>query len=211
LTSNFCWKYQYYPEQAAAGLLTNPSDLCRNIIETQLAFNGKSSRVLTPEMTKVRLTPIIEDAALGTWVNTRVTGSYKYFNHNGGNAGFCCTAIGCENSGILEEIANSVATVYHWKDYYIPERKVVIQVAPDILARYAGTYDLGGRTIKFKISPEGLLVNIIGDIYFNVLFTSKIEFFIREYRGYLKFLTDNENNVTGFFFNRMTAKKNVPK
>jgi CubicO group peptidase (beta-lactamase class C family) len=215
-------KYHIYPEQAAAGLWTTPSDLCRYIIETQLAFNGKSSGVLTPEMTKVRLTPIMEDAALGTWVNSRVSGSYKYFNHNGGNAGFCCTAIGCENSGdgvvimtntnadnsgILEEIANSVATVYHWKDYYIPERKEVIHVAPDILARYAGTYDLGGRTIKFKTSPEGLLVNIFGDIYFNVLFTSENEFFIREYRGYLKFLSDNENKITGFLFNGMTAKK----
>jgi hypothetical protein len=218
-------KYHIYPEQAAAGLWTTPSDLCRYIIETQLAFNGKSSKVLTPEMTKIRLTPIIEDAALGTWVNSRVTDSYKYFNHNGGNAGFCCTAIGCENSGdgvvimtntnsdnngILEEIANSVATVYHWKDYYIPDRKEVIHVSPDILARYAGPYDLGGRTIKFKTSPEGLLVNLFGDIYFNVLFTSENEFFIREYRGYLKFLTDNENNIIGFFFNGMTAKKITP-
>jgi CubicO group peptidase (beta-lactamase class C family) len=218
-------KYHIYPEQAAAGLWTTPSDLCRYIIETQLAFNGKSARVLTTEMTRIRLTPIMEDAALGTWVNSRVTGSYKYFNHNGGNAGFCCTAIGCENSGdgvvimtntnhdntgILEEIANSVATVYHWKDYYIPERKEVIQVAPDILARYAGTYDLGGRNIKFKTSPEGLLVNIFGNIYFNVLFTSENEFFIREFRGNLKFLTDSENKVTGFLFNGMTAKKIVP-
>jgi CubicO group peptidase (beta-lactamase class C family) len=218
-------KYHIYPEQAAAGLWTTPSDLCRYIIETQLAFNGKSSRVLTPQMTKIRLTPIIEDAALGTWVNSRVAGSYKYFNHNGGNAGFCCTAIGCENSGdgvvimtntnydnsgIIEEIANSVATAYHWKDYYIPDPKEVIHVTPDILARYAGKYDLFGRTIKFKTGSEGLLVNIVGDIYFDVLFTSENEFFIREYRGYLKFLTDNENNVTGFIFNGMTASKIAP-
>ena len=52
-------KYHIYPEQAAAGLWTTPSDLCRYIIETQLSLNGKSSRVLTPEMTKIRLTPII--------------------------------------------------------------------------------------------------------------------------------------------------------
>lgn len=215
-------KYHIYPEQAAAGLWTTPSDLCRYIIETQLAFNGKSSMVLTPEMTKVRLTPIIEDAALGTWVNSRVTGSYKYFNHNGGNAGFCCTAIGCENSGdgvvimtntnfdnngILEEIANSVATVYQWKDYYIPERKEVINVSAEILDRYAGTYDLGGRSIKFKTSTKGLLVNIFGDVYFDVLFTSENEFFIREYRGNLKFITNNDDKVTGLIFNGMTANK----
>jgi len=81
---------------------------------------------------------------------------------------------------------------------------------PDISARYAGTYDLGGRIIKFKTGPEGLLVNITGDIYFNVLFTSENEFFKREYRGNIKFLTDNDKNATGFIFNRMTAKKIAP-
>ena len=131
-------KYHIYPEQAAAGLWTTPTDLCRYIIETQLSYNGESSLVLSREMTRLRLTPVKDDAALGVFVNSRVTGSYKYFNHNGGNEGFCCTAIGCmndgkgvvimtnthyNNTGILEEIANSVATVYSWKDYYLPEKK----------------------------------------------------------------------------------------
>ncbi len=131
-------KYHIYPEQAAAGLWTNPSDLCRYIIDTQLSYNGVLSIVLTLEMSRLRLTTVMEDAALGVFVNSRVTGSFKYFNHNGGNEGFCCTAIGCLNAGegvvimtntdhdnnsILEEIANSVAIVYKWKDYYLPEIK----------------------------------------------------------------------------------------
>jgi CubicO group peptidase (beta-lactamase class C family) len=215
-------KYHIYPEQAAAGLWTTPSDLGRYIIETQLAFLGKSSKILSPEMTRIRLTPVMEDAALGTWVNSRVSGSYKYFNHNGGNAGFCCTAIGCENSGdgvvimtntnadntgILEEIANSVATVYHWKDYYLPEQKKVIAISHDLAARYAGTYELGDRIIKFRADDKGLQVNIFGNLYFDVLFTSETEFFIREYRGNLKFLADSDSHITGFLFNGATAKK----
>ena len=117
-------KYHIYPEQAAAGLWTNPVDLCKYIIETQLSYKGESSRVLSPEMTRLRLTPVLEDAALGTFVNSRVSGSLKYFNHNGGNEGFQCTAVGCRDNGegvvimtnsdngslIYEEIANSVAT-----------------------------------------------------------------------------------------------------
>ncbi len=58
-------KYHIYPEQAAAGLWTTPTDLCRYIIETQQAYNGKSSLVLTPEMTRLRLTPVKDDAASG--------------------------------------------------------------------------------------------------------------------------------------------------
>ena len=53
-------KYHIYPEQAAAGLWTNPSDLCRYIIDTQLSYNGVLTKVLTPEMTRLRLTTVME-------------------------------------------------------------------------------------------------------------------------------------------------------
>jgi CubicO group peptidase (beta-lactamase class C family) len=215
-------KYHIYPEQAAAGLWTNPVDLCKYIIETQLSYKGESAKVLTPEMSRLRLTPVLEDAALGVFVNSRVTGSFRYFNHNGGNEGFCCTAIGCLNAGegvvimtntdsfnssILEEIANSVATVYKWKDYYLPEIKKVVDVEPSVLNKYTGKYDMAGRTATFKMSDKGLLVNVSGDIYWKVYFTADSEFFIREYRGFYKFQTDKDNKVTGFIFNGITAKK----
>ena len=72
-------KYHIYPEKAAAGLWTNPTDLCKYVIETQLAWKGESNKVLSPEMTRFRLTPVIDDAGLGVFVNSRVTGSYKIF------------------------------------------------------------------------------------------------------------------------------------
>jgi CubicO group peptidase (beta-lactamase class C family) len=215
-------KYHIYPEQAAAGLWTNPTDLCKYIIETQLSYKGKSAKVLTPEMTRIRLTRILQDAALGTFVNTRVTGSSKYFNHNGGNEGFCCTAIGCLdegegvvimtntdsfNSAILEEIANSVATVYKWKDYYLPEIKKVIDVDTSVLDKYVGKYTLAGQTMTFKRANKGLSVNVYANLWWRVYFTSDSDFFIREFRGNLRFLTDNDKKVTGFVYNGLTAKK----
>jgi hypothetical protein len=45
-------KYHIYPEQAAAGLWTNPVDLCKYIIETVSSWNGQSDKVLTTEFTK---------------------------------------------------------------------------------------------------------------------------------------------------------------
>jgi CubicO group peptidase (beta-lactamase class C family) len=215
-------KYHIYPEQAAAGLWTTPVDLCKYIIETQLSFKGKSKKVLTPEMTRLRMTRILEDAALGVFVNTRVANSSRYFNHNGGNEGFCCTAIGCldeeegvvimtntdsNNNSILEEIANSVATVYKWKDYYLPDIKKVVDVEPSVLEKYVGKYNLDGTTVTFKMADKGLSVNVSGDLLWKVYFTSDTEFFIREYRGHLKFQKDKDNKVTGFLINDKTAKR----
>ncbi len=213
-------KYHIYPEQAAAGLWTNPADLCKYIIETQLSYLGKSSKVLTPEMTRLRVTPVLEDAALGVFVNSRVAGSSKYFNHNGGNEGFTCTSIGCldqgegvvimtnsDNSSILDEIANSVATVYKWKDYYLPEIKKVVEIERSVLEKYAGKYEIGGTTITFKMTDAGLSVNVFGDLFWNVYFTSESEFFVKESRGYFKFQTDKDNKVTGFLINGETVKK----
>lgn len=214
-------KFHIYPEQAAAGLWTNPVDLCRYIIETQLSYKGESAKVLTPEMTRLRLTPVLEDAALGVFVNSRVTGSLKYFNHNGGNEGFQCTAIGCRDNGegvvimtnsdngslIYEEIVNSIATIYNWKDYYLPEIKKVIDIDSSVLNKYPGKYIIDGRTAIFKKSDNGLVINVVGDLFWKVFFTSDSDFFIREFRGFLRFKTDKDKKVTGFNFNGMTAKK----
>jgi CubicO group peptidase (beta-lactamase class C family) len=80
-------KYHVYPEQGAAGLWTNPTDIAKYIIETQLSLKGKSNKVLSQEMTKLRLTPYIDsNAALGVFIETR--GGEKYFGHNGADEGF---------------------------------------------------------------------------------------------------------------------------
>ncbi|HMG16151.1 MAG TPA: serine hydrolase domain-containing protein, partial [Saprospiraceae bacterium] len=70
-------KYHIYPEQAAAGLWTNPTDLAHYIIETQLSLQGKSNKVLSQEMTKLRLTPYIDDR-VGLGVFTMKKGEQTY-------------------------------------------------------------------------------------------------------------------------------------
>ena len=213
-------KYHIYPEQAAAGLWTDPTDLCKYIIETQMSYKGESSMVPTPEMTRIRLAPVLEDAALGTFVNSRVAGSYKYFNHNGGNEGFSCTSIGCRDNGegvvimtnsdnpsILEEIANSVASVYSWKDYYLPEIKEVVNVDKSVLAKYTGKYDFNGTQITIAMSDTGLSVNPLGNVRWQLFFTSDSDFFVRESRGMAKFSTDKDSKVKGFISNGQLMKK----
>lgn len=129
-------KYHIYPEKAAAGLWTTPIDLSLFLIEIQLSYLGRSQKVLKPVMTRLMVTPVMQDAALGVFVSRR--DSIIYFSHNGGNAGFSCQATACltdgkgvvimtnsDNGSILDEIVNSVALTYRWKNYLpFPERRV---------------------------------------------------------------------------------------
>jgi len=213
-------KYHIYPEMAAAGLWTNPTDLCKYVIETQLAWKGESDKVLSPEMTRQRLTPVIDDAALGVFVNSRVTGSYKYFNHNGGNEGFLSTYYGCRDSGegvaiminsenwaIIDEILNSVATVYGWKDFYLPETKTVVDVSEEQVMKYIGKYQMGLR--KLEIAPDiyGLSIKSEGETPWNLYFTSDSDFFVKESKGMVRFKFLPDGKVEGFISNEMKARK----
>jgi CubicO group peptidase (beta-lactamase class C family) len=145
-------KYNIYPEQAAAGLWTTPTDLCRYIIETQLAYEGKSSKVLSQQSTRLRLTPYVDSsAALGVLIVKK--GSETYFSHSGSDMGFLSLYYGSltggngvvvmvnsQNGAILDEIANSVATVYNWKGFYKPVLKQMMAVPASVLDSYVGEY-----------------------------------------------------------------------
>jgi len=116
-------RYHIYPEQGAAGLWTNPTDLAKYIIETQLAYIGKSRKVLDQATTQLRLTPYLnKGGALGVFIDSLADG--KYFQHGGANEGFRCqyygsleggngvvVMINSNNAAIINEIVNSVGKV----------------------------------------------------------------------------------------------------
>ncbi|WP_276683030.1 serine hydrolase [Empedobacter brevis] len=116
-------KYHIYPEQAAAGLWTNPTDLAKYIIDTQLSLQGKSNKVLSKEMSIERL-----ENNLGVFVQNY--NGTKYFGHSGGNEGFVCHYIGSLEDGngiaimtngrnmqLVNEIVSSIANLNQWKNY----------------------------------------------------------------------------------------------
>ena len=108
-------KYNVYPEQAAAGLWTTPTDLAKYIIETQLEYEGRSTKVLSQQMMQKRLTPYI-DSSVGLGVFLIKKPGDTYFNHNGGNEGFLCTYYGSLRNG------NGVVVMINGEDYsIIPE------------------------------------------------------------------------------------------
>jgi len=78
-------RWHIYPEMAAAGLWTTPTDLCRFAIEIAQSKQGKSNRVLSERMTKEMLTPVMEGAGLGLFMDKDNPGQ---FGHNGADEGF---------------------------------------------------------------------------------------------------------------------------
>ncbi|GGH18571.1 serine hydrolase [Mucilaginibacter phyllosphaerae] len=147
-------KYNIYPEEAPAGLWTNPTDLAKYIIETQLAYQGKSSKVLNQAFTRLRLTPYMDkSAALGVFIND-FEGT-KYFEHGGANEGFRCQYFGSLEGGngvvvmvnsdegaINNEIINSVAKVYNFKGLYRSKIYKTAIVDSAVLQTYVGKYEM---------------------------------------------------------------------
>ena len=78
-------KWHIYPEMAAAGLWTTPTDLAKFAIEIANSRNGKSNRVLSQKMTEQMLTPVMDGAGLGFFVEKENPGQ---FGHNGADEGF---------------------------------------------------------------------------------------------------------------------------
>jgi CubicO group peptidase (beta-lactamase class C family) len=78
-------RWHIYPEMAAAGLWTTPTDLGRFAIEIALSKHGKSNRVLSDKMTNEMLKPVLEEAGLGLFMDRNNPGQ---FGHNGADEGF---------------------------------------------------------------------------------------------------------------------------
>jgi CubicO group peptidase (beta-lactamase class C family) len=78
-------RWHIYPEMAAAGLWTTPTDLSKFAIEIALSKHGKSNRVLSEATTREMLTPVLEEAGLGFFLDKDNPGQ---FGHGGADEGF---------------------------------------------------------------------------------------------------------------------------
>ena len=144
-------KFHVYPEMAAAGLWTTPTDLARFGIEVQLSLQGKSNKVLSKASAERMVTPFVgEDVGLGFFIQRR--GQQLYFGHDGADEGFramllvhrekgygAAVMVNSDNGQIIGEIFRAIAREYGW-DEYLPAEVETVAVAPERLASYAGRY-----------------------------------------------------------------------
>lgn len=119
--------WHIYPEQAAAGLWTTPSDLAKLTIEVQQAARGPKGRVLSQASAREMTAPVgTGPYAVGFAVEQR--GQGWYFAHGGSNWGFRAHLVahvrkgyglvvmtnGDAGGGVIAEIEARVASAYGW-------------------------------------------------------------------------------------------------
>lgn len=120
-------KWHVYPEQAAAGLWTTPSDLARFAIEVQTAIRGPAGQVLSQASAREMIAPTgTGPFAVGLVIERR--GEGWYFSHGGSNWGFQCNLVAHVRKGyglvvmtngdaggqLIREIEARVAAAYGW-------------------------------------------------------------------------------------------------
>ncbi len=198
-----------YPEMAAAGISSTPSDLARLIIDIQKAKTGRLRGVLSAEMVDRMLTPQIENGALGFFVSGE--GKSKRFSHGGGNQGFFSYMVGYAETGqgavvmvngtdywdLVHEIVRGIALEYGWPGY-LRERRLV-KVDPKRLAALAGRYEVSADWILTMVHEDGRL--ILRDDKSELLPESDRDFFITDGREFT-FTTDDAGNVRGLMMKR---------
>src|SRR6185436_13576377 len=117
-------KLHIYPEMAAAGLWTTPTDLAKFAIEVQLSYAGKSNKILKQPMIEKMVTPFMEQVGLGFFIDKR--GNSVYFGHDGADEGFraqlimhrekgygAVVMINSDNGQIMPEVIRSIAKAYN--------------------------------------------------------------------------------------------------
>ena len=201
-------RWHLYPEMAAAGLWTTPSDLARVVVELQRSMQGRSNRVLSLELTKRIVTSGPTGDALGfsAWGD----GTSAVFSHGGANDGFRAIVFAYANTGrgavvmangdggdaLLSEILRSIAREYGWPDYR-PAEKTVVPLEPVIAGQYAGRYDADGTPIAITRKGQQLFLQTssMGPTSLKLYPSDERSFFILEGDIDVTFTRDGDGRV----------------
>lgn len=147
-------KWHSYPEMAAAGLWTTPTDLARFALAIQQAWAGETTGFLSQEIAHQMLTPQVAPfAGLGPHLDGE--GSSARFSHTGGNEGFRCMfeayiqqgsgAVVMTNAdagfAVIEELMPAIAQEYGWQDY-LPREAGPSAETHDFSDDFLGAYTL---------------------------------------------------------------------
>lgn len=168
-------RYPVSPALAAGSLWTTPGDLAKFVTAIQKMYSGKSS-LLTQSLSNKMLRPAIDTADYQlSYIRAKLSpgfflmerGGETYFFHSGGAEGYssifygglkngkgAVVMVNSNNTQILFEIVNAIATAYNWKEFYQPELKATVNVADSLLLSYDGEYIFKNIDITFLVKKN---------------------------------------------------------
>jgi len=169
--------YHVYPEMAAAGLWTTPSDLGRWAIALIRAYHGGKGGPLSPAMVKQMLTPQVDvpsdfaavQSHWGLGVELQGTGDSLVFTHGGRDEGFVADLVmwpvqrrgivimtNGVSGGLLQEIERAFGAEYGLTTSARIE-KTLATVPSSSLDSLPGTYYVtrGRDTVKVWVNRRG--------------------------------------------------------
>jgi CubicO group peptidase (beta-lactamase class C family) len=146
-------RWHTYPELAAAGLWTTPTDLTKWAIEIAEARAGKSTKTLSQKMATEMLTEQKAPSGLGPALGN--SGDTMYFQHGGSNQGYSCFVVyfpalgrgaaimtnGDAGSMVYQQLLMALAKEYQWPAFKAREIEP-IALDTNTLEQLIGEYPL---------------------------------------------------------------------
>jgi CubicO group peptidase (beta-lactamase class C family) len=171
--------FHTFPELAAAGLWSTPSDLAKVICEVQKIARGEKgllSRTMVDEMltyqwckSDEQISPVLSDnMGLGFFLGKY--GSTTYFQHSGGNTGYRCLLLGTRDEGvgavvmtnfnvfqfIIPQVFLAIGSHYHWPA--IQALKIPRVILPNaVLENYCGRFETADKQTVELFLADGKL------------------------------------------------------
>jgi len=218
-------RYHTYPEMAAAGLWTTPTDLARFAVALQQAIGGKSKPVLTQATTTEMLT--LQKGSYGLGLSLEGGSAAPRFGHGGSNEGFRCGMVayvrtgqgavvmtnGDNGSRLGQEILRAIAAEYGWAGYPGPREKTVTQVDPAIFQAYVGRYEMvTGRIVSVRVEGNKLLAQMqaAGEQAMELHAESATKFFILELENEIEFVKGPDGQISHLLINGAMRAQRLP-
>ncbi len=197
-----------YPELAAAGLWTTPTDLAAFLPSLQHALAGQPAP-LSRTSAETMLTVPITGSDMGLGIGVRGTGEKLLLSHSGANEGFRCiyayyprTGRGAvimtnsdEGGPLLPEILRALAREYAWPDYRVTE-KTAAPLDPVAFDAYRGIYQREETRLAFFRKDDRFYVQAAEEARREIFPSSDHEFFHLDSPRIYAFQRNADGDVT---------------
>jgi CubicO group peptidase (beta-lactamase class C family) len=211
-------RFHVYPEMAAAGLWTTPSDLARWATAITSAFNGDTGGPIRPETARAMLT-----SGMGNWglgVGIQGEGEAMRFWHNGVNEGFrailysyphrrqavVIMANSDNGNEVLGPVRVAIGRVLGWPG---SEQQVIAPVTVSEQSRIeqVGYYTSPRFSLHVGLTEEGLILIASRGDPSEAIPQGQDVYALTNGAGRLQFQRDPSGRITGLTIDRLTLQR----